>query len=115
MKILFDGGVPRGLRAFLSDHEVFTIQWLGWGETVDGPLLRQAEPPAFEVFVTTDTKFPFQQNLSDRQLAILVLRNCYWPALRPVVAEVVTTILDMQPGEYREFTIPLLPRPPRRR
>ena len=112
MTILFDGGVPLSLREFLPAQEVLTVRWLGWGETVAGPLLRQAEPPAFDVFVTSDAQLPKQRNLSSRCLATLVLRNCRWPLPRPVVPEVVTTILATQPGEHREFVIPRPPRPP---
>lgn len=115
MKILFDVGVPWGLRRYLPDHEVSLPQKIGFGTTVDGELLRRAEPPSFDVFVSTDGQFRSQQNLAGRRLAILIIKNFGWPHLRHVAAQVAELIVAMQPGEYREFVVPEVPRPPRSR
>ena len=45
---------------------------MGWTGTKNGELLRRAEAE-FDVFVTADQQLRFQQNLSGRALAIIVL------------------------------------------
>jgi hypothetical protein len=72
MRVLFDQGTPAPLRHALAPHEVSTAFELGWSNLENGDLLRAAEG-RFEVFVTTDQNLRYQQNLADRQLAILVL------------------------------------------
>ena len=45
---------------------------MGWSTLENGDLLREAEGQ-FDVFVTTDQNLRYQQNLTGRRLAILVL------------------------------------------
>ena len=71
--ILFDTCVPRPLRNCLAGHNVRRAQQQGWGGLKNGELLRAAEVDGFEVFVTSDKNLSYQQNLSGRQIAILVL------------------------------------------
>jgi hypothetical protein len=72
LKVLFDQGTPAPLRGALTGHTVFTAFEMGWAALDNGELLKAAEA-AFEVLVTTDQNLRYQQNLSGRHLAILVL------------------------------------------
>jgi hypothetical protein len=54
------------------------------------------------VLITTDRSLPYQQNLSGRRLAILVLPTTSWPAIQSHVAEVVAAVSELRTGEYRE-------------
>jgi hypothetical protein len=45
----------------------------------NGELLKIAEEAGYDVFVTTDTNLKYQQNLSNRRLAIVVLLSTSWP------------------------------------
>lgn len=51
---------------------------MAWAELDNGALLKAAEDQ-FDVLITTDRKLRFQQNLTARQLAILVLPTTSWP------------------------------------
>lgn len=102
MRILFDQGTPAPLRRALAGHEVSTAFELGWSNLENGDLLRAAEA-RFEVFVTTDQNLRHQQNLSGRQLAILVLPTTNWLELQRHQDEVASAARSMQPGEYREL------------
>jgi hypothetical protein len=73
LKILFDQGRPAPLRHSLAGHMVQTSYEMGWSTLKNGELIRLAEAEGFEVFVTTDTNLKYQQNLSGRKIAILVL------------------------------------------
>jgi len=46
----------------------------------------------------------YQQNLTRRRLAILVLPTTSWLKIRPHAAEVAEAISALRPGDYREFT-----------
>ena len=102
MRVLFDQGTPAPLRRALAPHEVSTVYELGWSNLENGDLLRAAEG-RYEVFVTTDQNLRYQQNLSGRQLAILVLPTTNWPEIQQHQAEVTAAVGAMRPGEYREL------------
>ena len=74
MKLLFDQGTPVPLRDALPGHEVVTAFELGWQGLQNGELLRVAEAEGFAAIITTDQSLRYQQNLSDRQLALVVLK-----------------------------------------
>jgi predicted nuclease of predicted toxin-antitoxin system len=78
MRILFDQATPVPLRAYLSGHTVSTAAERGWDELRNGDLLTAAENAGFEVLVTTDKNMQYQQNLSTRRVAIVVLGKGNW-------------------------------------
>ena len=74
MRILLDEMIPRRLAPLLAEHEVVHVVELGWRQFPDGQLLTRGESAGFEAFITRDGNLPYQQNLTGRQIAILVLR-----------------------------------------
>lgn len=106
MRILFDQGTPLPLGTFLAGHEVETAFGCGWSRLQNGQLLDSAERDGFEAFVTTDQRLKYQQNLSRRKIAILVLSTANWPAIQPHVERVLEAIASLKPGEYREVVFP---------
>ena len=106
MHILFDQGTPLPLRRMLSAHHVETAWQRGWSEISNGELLTAAEAAGFDVFITTDQNLRYQQNLSERRIAILVLTISNWPHLEPHASAVAAAAEMMQPGEYREWAPP---------
>jgi hypothetical protein len=102
MRVLFDQGTPAPLRRALAPHEVSTAFELGWSNLENGDLLRAAEG-RFEVFITTDQNLRYQQNLSGRQLAILVLPTTNWLEIQRHQDEVAAAVNALRPGEYREL------------
>jgi hypothetical protein len=75
MRVLFHQGTPVPLRRFLSSHTVTTVYEKGWSRTPNGDLLRRADQEMFEVFLTTDQRLRYQQNLTNRRIAIVVCRR----------------------------------------
>jgi len=73
MRILFDQGTPVPLRQYLTEHVVATAYEEGWSNLSNGDLLKSAEDKGYQILVTTDRNLRYQQNLSDRQIAIVVL------------------------------------------
>ena len=106
MRILFDQGTPVPLRRSLSGHDVATAYELGWSTLTNGDLIRLAEQEGYELLITTDTNLRYQQNLKDRNLAILVLTTTSWPRIRQVTDRIEATIALIETGGYEELSIP---------
>ena len=104
MRLLLDECVPKGLRQDLPNHEVRTVPQMGWAGKENGELLRLAES-AFDVFVTVDQKLKYQQAVTGRDIAVVVLvakRNKI-DFLRQLLPELERVLLDVKPGELREI------------
>jgi len=107
MLVLFDNGTPRTLARFLiGQHMVTEARARGWQELENGELLNEAEAAGFEVLVTTDKNFKYQQNLTGRKIAIVVLGQGRWTLVEPHVAEVVAAVNGATPGSLAEVDIP---------
>ncbi len=82
MRILFDNGTPNPIAASLTGHEVTYARRIGWHELENGELIRRAEDAGYDVLLSTDKNIRYQQNLSGRGIALVVLGNSQWPAVR---------------------------------
>jgi hypothetical protein len=85
MRVLFDQGTPVGIRKFLTEHIVKTAYEQGWSAFLNGELLRVVEEAGFEVLLTTDKNLVYQQNLSERKIAIVVLGKSRWNLIKPAL------------------------------
>jgi hypothetical protein len=104
MRVLFDQGTPVPLRHALPGHEVSTAYERGWSQLENGNLLSAAEAE-FDLLITTDRNLRYQQNLSGRRLAILVLPTTSSPLLRNHTAQITAVVDRMTAGEFREMLI----------
>ena len=107
MRVLLDQGAPAPLRHYLPQHIVKTATEQGWATLANGDLLTEAEAEGFDVFVTTDKNLRYQQNLTGRQIAIVVIAHAQWPRLEPHVALVVAAIAKASAGTYEVVEIPI--------
>lgn len=107
MRILFDNGTPRQLRRRLFGHEVETAIERGWDSLANGVLLDRAEEAGFDVLLTTDQGIRYQQNMSDRRVAVVVLMKTSWPLIARRTEAIRSTLEGIQPGEVREVNIPM--------
>ena len=106
MRILFDHGTPSGIARALSAHEVTEARERGWDRISNGELLKLAEDEGFDLLLTTDKRIRYQQNLSGRRIAILVLRNSAWRIVRLHLDRIVVAVDAATPGSYAEVDIP---------
>lgn len=74
MKVLLDENLPHDLRHFLPGHEVATVTFMGWNGIGNGRLLTLAAANGFEVLVSKDAGLPFEQNLENLPVAVVVIR-----------------------------------------
>ena len=113
MRIVFDKNVPVGVRRFLSKHEVRTFVEMQWHPQLEnGELLNAAEASGFDVLVTSDQNIRYQQNLTGRELALVVLGSNIWPLVREHGAAIAAKIDAATPGSYEFIEMTL---PPKRR
>jgi predicted nuclease of predicted toxin-antitoxin system len=99
MRILFDHNTPAPLRYALREHSVMTAAELGWDTLVNGRLLTAAEEAGFEVLVTSDKGFLYEQNLSIRRVAVVVLSRGNWPDVKLNVSSILLAIESCKSGE----------------
>ncbi len=105
VKVLFDQGTPVPLRGHLVNHIVDTAFERGWSTLKNGELLVAAESTGYEVFVTTDKNLHYQQNLTGRRMAIVVLGTTSWPRLRRCIEDISRAIEASVPGSYVEVSV----------
>ncbi len=105
MKILFDQGTPRPLRHSLAEHSVDTAAERGWSDLDNGDLLEAAEDEGYDLLITTDQNIRHQQDLANRNIAILVLLSTAWPLIQQKVDAISAAVNDMGPGELKEIAI----------
>jgi hypothetical protein len=103
MRVLFDQGTPVPLRDFLNSHTITTVYEKGWSSIPNGDLLRVADQQMFEVFLTTDQNLKYQQNLTDRQIAIVVLPTTSWPVIQNHTAKIAAVLDSIAPGDFIEI------------
>ena len=106
MRVLFDNGTPRGVAAALADHIVEEARAHGWDTLRNGELLDAAEAAEFDVLVTTDRNLRYQQNLTGRRIAIVVLGKARWRLIKPRLGAVVEAVEAVLPGSLVEVDIP---------
>ncbi|KQT13510.1 hypothetical protein [Ramlibacter sp. Leaf400] len=105
MKVLFDQGTPAPLREALSSHQVETAYERGWSTLQNGQLIAAAELAGFDVLVTTDGNLRYQQNLTSRNLALVVILSASWPRIRAALPMVVGAVDSAAPGSYQEVNV----------
>jgi hypothetical protein len=71
------------------------------GRSKSGELLRAAEEGGFEILVTGDQSLLHEQNLSNRQLAIVALSTNNWPIVKNYLAQILAAIDSAVPGSFR--------------
>jgi hypothetical protein len=107
MRILFDHGTPIGLAHALALHAVTTAQARGWDKLSNSELLASAEAAGFDLLVTIDRRIRYQQNLSVRKIAIVVLAGTTrWSLIRQHFERIAAAVDNAMPGSYIEVDIP---------
>lgn len=101
MKILFDHNVPHKLRYLLDQRQIETADDLGWAQLRNGELLAEAERAGYDVLLTGDKNLSYQQNLTGRKLAIVVLGTNNWNVLKTNAPPVKEALDRATPGSFQ--------------
>jgi hypothetical protein len=108
MLILFDHSTPGPLAPFLIGHTVTRARDRGWDRLANGELLAVAESAGFDVLLTADNSIRYQQNLSRRRIALVVLSCPQWPRVRLRIETIAAALNSARSGSYCEVDIPYL-------
>ena len=76
----------------------------------NGQLLAAGELAGFDVMVTSDQNIRYQQNLTGRKLALVVLGSNIWPIVMIHSAEIAAKVDEATPGSYQFIEMPLPPK-----
>ena len=108
MRVLFDNSTPRGVRNLLQQqgHSVTEARERAWDRLENGDLLHVAEEGGFDVLVTPDQNIRYQQNLTGRTIALVVLTNSTWRIVRPHLDRIARAVNEATPGSYAVVEIP---------
>ncbi len=100
MRVLLDEDMPHAFRYYLPGHDVSTVRYMGWGSKQNGELLALARNE-FDILITLDQKIPYQQNLTDSDVGIVVLiaGTDNVDVLRTLVPQILEAMLNVKRGE----------------
>ena len=101
MRIILDESAPQKLRLLIDErHTVVTTWYQGWSGLKNGALLSAAEANGFELFITADQELTYQQNLSGRRIALVVLSTNNWSLVKARINEITAAIDVTTPGSF---------------
>lgn len=106
MKLLLDESLPQDLRLHLSDHEAVTVPFRGWASKANGELLRLASAE-FDVFITADQNLEHQQNVSQFDIAVIILvaPSNRLADLMPLLPRVREILVSVRPGHIYRIAV----------
>jgi hypothetical protein len=107
MLVLFDHSTPAPLTSYLIGHTVTEARDRRWDRLSNGDLLTEAERAGFDVLLTVDKNIRYQQNLTNRKIAIVVLSTPQWPVVRLHIDKIAAAVNAAAPGSYAEVNIPV--------
>jgi len=93
MRVLLDECVDEGLRKYLPGSEYQTARYAGLTGLENGQLLTAAEAAKFDVLLTVDRGFEYQQNVGRRQIAVMIFCG------KSVLLEDLAQLKSIQPGK----------------
>jgi predicted nuclease of predicted toxin-antitoxin system len=114
LKIPIDQNVSARLARLLTGHDPTHASVMGWAELTNGDLLIAAEADGFEIFLTANNNIRYQQNLTGRRIALVVLDTNQLEVLFANVDQIRQAVDAAQAGGYVtvEFDRPPLRRRP---
>ena len=101
MRVLLDENLDHRLRENLGDHEIFTASYMGWDGFKNGELLRVAEEDGSDVLVTGDQTLYYEQNLTNRRLAIVSLSSVEWRLVKTHLPQIISAIGKSFAGSFQ--------------
>ena len=101
MRILLDGCMDERFRKSFPGHDCQTVKYAGFAGRKNGALLSAAEVAKFDVLLTVDRGFEYEQNLAGRKIAILIVsaESNRLRDLLPLVPDSLVALESLQPGQ----------------
>jgi len=101
MRLLLDECVPRKFKNNFPSHKCKTVPEAGFAGKENGELLSLAEQAGFEVFLTVDHGIEYEQNLTNRKVAVIVMhtKSSRLADLIPHVPGILKLLQSIRSGE----------------
>jgi len=99
MRVILDENLPHALKKIISGHEVSTVQGEGWSGISNGELISKVDG-VFDVFLTADKNLRYQQNLTERQIAIVELPTNRLPVLESIASKISEAVNHASDNAY---------------
>jgi uncharacterized protein DUF5615 len=101
MRVLLDECIDERVRNYLPAHDCQSARYAGLAGLTNGDLLTAAENAKFDVFLTVDQGIEYQQNVTGRNIGIIIFRtkSNRLKDLLPHVPTCLAHIASIQPGE----------------
>lgn len=99
MKIIFDENVPLPLRSYFKGHSVSTVQQQGWAGVENGKIIQLVDGK-FDVLLLADKNLRYQQNLTERRIALVELPTNRWPIVKCHAEVIVAAVESALPASY---------------
>jgi predicted nuclease of predicted toxin-antitoxin system len=95
------------LREVLPTDSIETVRNLGWAGQQDNVLVRQIQD-RFDVFLTLDKGFEFEQNLKMLSFGVVLLEttNNQMPSYERMLEEMISAIQLVEPGQIVRVSDP---------
>jgi len=105
--VLLDENLPRKLRRELSAFVVRTVQEEGWTSFRNGELLSRAQN-SFDVLLTADRRLPFQQNIPQFRIGVVVIitYNLRLRTILTAIEPIRRALADARDGEVTSVVVP---------
>ena len=107
MRLLLDESVPMQLRSLLVGHDVSTVRHMRWSGKSNGELLALVRDE-FDAFITLDRNLEHQQNITERDIPIIVLiaRRSRIDYLEPLVPRGLEALQNLKRGQVIRIGAP---------
>lgn len=101
MRVLLDECVSEPLRHYFKGHECQTARYSGLAGVENGVLLNAAEAAKFDVLVTVDRGFEYQQNVGNLHIAVIIFcgRSVLLEDLVPLMGICLEHLRLIRPGQ----------------
>jgi len=101
MRILLDECMDERFRKSFPSHDCQTVKYAGFAGRKNGALLSAAEVAKFDVLLTVDRGFEYEQSLAGRKIAILIVsaESNRLRDLLPLVPDILVALESLQPGQ----------------
>jgi hypothetical protein len=113
-RVLCDENMPHKLRSSLRTFDVATVQYMGFSGLNNGELLNAAEKAGFDVLVTGDKTLEYEQNMSGRMIAVVLLSAPHWGLIKNHLERIAMAIEEATPASLIRVECGVFVRPRRK-
>ena len=102
MKIIMDECVPSIVKSRLPALGIVSVQDMGWVGVKNGELLRLVASD-FDLFITSDKNLNYQQNLSNFDVAVILLPSNQVPVIEEMLPAIENAIAELGDKRFVEL------------